>query len=66
VTRRPGCPAPLDLTGRSELLDDPPQVIDPAALEAGDDRAIQAVQELLPASALDEEGDEVARRSVLQ
>jgi hypothetical protein len=45
---------PLGLAGRAELLDDPPQVVGPAALQAGDGRAIQPVQELLPAAALDE------------
>jgi len=64
--RRLRCPAPPGLSGRPELLDDPPQVVDPAALQAGDDRAIQAVQELVPAPALDEEGDEVASCSVVQ
>jgi len=35
-------------------------------METGDDRAIQAVQELVAAPALDEEGDEVASRSMVQ
>ena len=59
-------PAPLGLAGRPELLDDPPQVVGPPALQAVDDRAIQAVQELVAASTLDEQGDEVAGRSMVQ
>jgi len=35
-------------------------------VQAGEDRAIEPVQEPLPASAFDQKGDEVACRSVVQ
>jgi hypothetical protein len=35
-------------------------------VQAGDDRAIQPVQELLPAPTTDKKGDEVASRSMVQ
>ena len=66
ATRRLRSPSPFGLAGLAELLDDPPQVVDPAAPQAGDDRAIQPVQELLPAPAADKKGDEVAGRSMVQ
>ena len=62
ATRRLRRPSPLGLAGLAELLDDPPQVVGPAAVQAGDDRAIEPVQELLPAAAADQKGDEVAGR----
>ena len=51
---------------RRQLTGSPEPVLGERLLQAGDDRAIQAVQEPLPALTLDEEGDEVASCSVVQ
>ena len=66
ATRRPRSPSPFGLAGRTELLDDSPQVVDASTADACDDRAVQPVQETFPAAASDEQGDEVAGRSVVQ
>ena len=62
----PSAPLPLGLSGRTQLVEDSPQVVHVPALQARDDRAVQPVQETRPAAASDEKGDEVASRSVVQ
>ena len=62
----PRRPAPLGRAGLTELLDDPPQLVEPAAAQTGDHRPIQAVKELPPASAFDQKGDELPCRSVVK
>jgi len=57
---------PLGLAGLTELVEDSPQVVHVTTMQARDDRAVQPVQETLPATASDEKGDEVARRAVVQ
>jgi hypothetical protein len=57
---------PLGLSGRTQLVEDSPQVVHASAVQARDDRAVQPVQETRPAAASDEKGDEVASRSVVQ
>jgi len=57
---------PPGLSGRTQLVEDSPQVVHVSAAQTRDDRAVQPVQETRPAAASDEKGDEVAGRSVVQ
>jgi hypothetical protein len=50
----------------AQPVDDSPHVVGAPAAQARDDRAVQPVQEALPAPAADEQGDEVARFPVAE
>jgi hypothetical protein len=46
--------------------DEPGQILEAAAAQAGHHRSVEPVQELPPAPAFDEEGDELSRRPMAQ